>query len=77
MKFEPPVFTSEKKLEVRIVDGEVCIYGTALGLEVLASLCMDAAQRLGEKNSYHIHLEDRECLTDTSCKLVLASFQNR
>jgi hypothetical protein len=66
---------SDGKLEIRIDNEGVAIYGTRDGLQALAQICNDLASR--PPNHYrtdHVHLEDRGLLTSTSLIAAIAYF---
>jgi hypothetical protein len=72
--FIRPTFT-DRHIEVRAGEDEVAIYGTRHGLQVLAKLCVELANRT-LRDTEHIHVEDFELLTPQSKKLVIAVFES-
>jgi hypothetical protein len=70
-KSELPDF-SRRELEVRLLEGEVAVYGTREGLQQLAGLMLRLAE---ERPPSHLHVEDYELLTDCSPRLTLAVFE--
>lgn len=73
-QFNQPVFT-DKSLELRFENGEVCIYGTEGGLKTLASLCAQLVGQPKSGTSEHVHLQDFDVLTPNSLPGVLAVFK--
>lgn len=69
-EFIKPDF-SAGSLELRVVNGEICIYGTKSGLNELANLCK---RLIDNPKIGHLHLEDRELLTEKSNIGVIAVF---
>ncbi len=71
--FKQPDFR-QHDIELRYVDGEICIYATEDGLRKIISICEKLI-----KNSIigHIHLEDYDILTKNSLKGVLAVFEKK
>lgn len=70
-KFIKPDF-SEKSLELRCENNEICIYGTKEGLKKLSNLILDLIEN---PRQGHIHLEDYELLTGTSLIGAVAIFE--
>lgn len=71
--FRHPDFRSGS-LELRFDDNEVCIYGTKDGLMRFARICLDLAGKVATNGSDHAHLEDRDLLTSSSLRGVVAVF---
>ena len=69
-EFIKPDF-SEKSLELRCENNEICIYGTKEGLKKLSDLILNLIER---PKQGHIHLEDYEILTDSSLIGAIAIF---
>ncbi len=63
--FPVPLF-EDGELELRYDRGQICIYGTRIGLKKLAQLCLELAQQVEEKTTVHVHLEDYHFLTSHS-----------
>ena len=59
------------ELEFRFENGEVCIYGTARGLQKLAEQCLQLIKGPAQQ---HIHLETTGLLTRQSAKTSIAIF---
>lgn len=72
MTFIKPVFDG-KGLELRFDNNEVCIYGTKEGLRKLADIISSVAN--GSVGN-HVHLEDRNLLTDISLIGAIALFND-
>jgi hypothetical protein len=70
MTFTKPNF-GEKHLELKLVDGEVCLYATEQGLKQIISFCETL---IDKPNKGHIHLEDYKILSDESLRGVIAVF---
>ena len=71
--FNRPSF-ADGQIEVRYCDKEMCIYGTASGLERLIQLIRDLISTNQDQESAHIHVEDFDLLTKSSLKCVVALF---
>ncbi len=69
-KFVKPDF-SEKSVELRCENKEVCIYGTKEGLQKLSDLILDL---ISKPERGHIHLEDYALLTKKSLIGAIAIF---
>ena len=69
-KFLKPDFSSGD-IELRVEDGEVCIYATDEGLDRIAAF--RNTLKKSELND-HCHLEDYSVLTERSLKGVIAKF---
>jgi hypothetical protein len=68
--FRKPNFETGQ-IELRLEDGEVCIYATNTGLEKLIAFCKSL---LDDPRQGHIHLEDYGVLTAGSLRGALAVF---
>jgi hypothetical protein len=62
---------SQGDLELRFENGEVCIYGSAEGLQRLAKYCL---QLVGNPSEQHTHLHNLGLLTKQSMKGAIAIF---
>ena len=71
-EFKAPSFVSGC-IEFRYSENEVAIYANREGLEKLKGYCDDLL-RSGSKNA-HIHLEDRQVLTENSLNCAIAVFE--
>ena len=69
-KFIKPDFT-ERSLELRFENNEVCIYGTKDGLKKLSEMVLNLVDK---PQQGHIHLEDYELLTKDSLVGAIAIF---
>ena len=69
-KFKKPDF-KDRGIELRLDNGEVCIYATKAGLEKLVSYCRELIEK---PSKGHIHLEDYEVLTRDSLRGTIAVF---
>jgi ABC-type histidine transport system ATPase subunit len=69
-KFDKPNF-KDKHIELRIANGEICIYLTKTGIEKLLGYCKSL---IDKPQQGHIHLEDYEVLTEKSLKGTIAVF---
>jgi len=72
-EFKAPDF-QENDLELRVEDGEVCIYATKSGLQALSDFCV---KLINKPDIGHIHLEDYEILTPSSLQGVIAIFEKQ
>jgi hypothetical protein len=72
-EFEEPNFKN-KSIELRLEEGEVCIYSTEEGLEKIINFCKTL---LKKSDRGHIHLEDYEVLTPDSLKCTIAIFKSK
>lgn len=70
-EFQKPDF-SDKDIELRFVDNEICIYATKTGLKELIKHCQTL---IDKHDTGHIHLEDYNVLTKDSLNGVIAVFQ--
>lgn len=62
---------STQSIELRYVEGEVCVYATEHGLCSIIAVC----KKLIENHKIgHVHLEDYDLLTPNSLKGVIAVF---
>jgi hypothetical protein len=72
--FKSPDFSSGR-VEIRVDDEGVAIYGTREGLRMLAQICEELASRSPDRyGTDHIHLEDRALLTSGSLNAAIAYF---
>ncbi len=70
--FREPLF-EDRHIELRVEDGEVCIYATSTGLQKIIAFCN---QLLENPKIGHVHLEDYELLTSASLEGVIALFED-
>lgn len=70
MPTEKPDF-GVRQLEIQLVDDEVAIYATEVGLRRLIELCQ---KLLRDPTQGHVHLEDYEVLTTGSKRAVICVF---
>jgi hypothetical protein len=68
--FRRPSF-GDRQIELRLEEGEICIYATDAGLRRLIAFCK---LLLDDPQQGHIHLEDYEVLTQESLNGALAVF---
>lgn len=73
-EFKLPNFET-RSLELRIENGDVCIYGTQNGLRKLSQLCLELADTDVNSSSEHIHLEDYDILSPESLPGVVGVFR--
>ena len=71
--FEKPSF-HEGNVELRFIDGEVCIYACEEGMRNIISICQ---KLINSPKNGHIHLEDHVLLTENSLKGVIAVFDKK
>ena len=69
--FNQPDF-HQHDIELRYVNGEICIYATENGLRNIISTC---EKLIKDSKVSHIHLEDYDMLTADSLKGVIAIFE--
>lgn len=69
-EFREPDFT-DKFLEFRFENGEVCIYGNKEGLRKLSDLCLELIENPDQS---HIHLNRNIILTKESLPGAIAIF---
>lgn len=69
--FRQPEF-SNKNMELRFDDKEICIYMTREGLLKLIDIC---SLLLNNPHKGHVHLEDYQILTKESLRCTIAVFE--